>query len=313
MASPRWSGWTWRSGRRGLSTCTEAWWPPRSSRSSPRSRPRCTRCCRISRPGWPKTWSAARSGWPAAARCCPAWPTGSRPRPASAPSWSRTRRGAWSAARRRCWSARITTRTKARTRADAPGPDSGRSPDQGSGRSPEQRSCRTAIGRSRISVLAGRRSGVAGSAFLQDGEDVAGRVLEPGDVGAAGPVDALVVLAAAVIFLQLDAPADQFVHGRVDVIDGEVEDRVGRRRVVGLGVDQRVAAAGQVQGQQAVLLGSLQPERLAVELLRRLEVVDGEPAERPGVLEHVMLLSMGRIRTHGIDPAGTVNSSLVAR
>ena len=49
---------------------------------------------------------AARSGWPAAARCCPAWPPGSRPRPASARSWSRTRSGACSAARRRSWSAR---------------------------------------------------------------------------------------------------------------------------------------------------------------------------------------------------------------
>jgi hypothetical protein len=81
------------------------------------------------------------------------------------------------------------------------------------------------------------------SAFLQDGEDVAGWVLEPGDVGAADPVDALVVLAEAVILLQLDASAGQFVDGRVDIIDGEVEDRVGRGRVIGLGVDQRVPAA----------------------------------------------------------------------
>jgi hypothetical protein len=115
---------------------------------------------------------------------------------------------------------------------------------------------------------------------LQDGEDVAGRVLEPGDVGAAGSVDALVVLAGAVIFLQHYAPADQFVDGRVDVIDGEVEDREGRGGVIGLGVDQRVPAAGQVQGQQA--------------------------------LPHVMLLSMGPIRTRGIDAGRTVNSSLVA-
>ena len=44
-------------------------------------------------------------GWPAAARCCPAWPPGSRPPRASARSWSRTRCAAWSAARRRSWSA----------------------------------------------------------------------------------------------------------------------------------------------------------------------------------------------------------------
>ena len=68
---------------------------------------------------------AARSGWPAAARCCPAWPPGSRPRPASARSWSRTRCGAWSAARRRSWSAR--------TRARSPGPACVSSKQGGSG------------------------------------------------------------------------------------------------------------------------------------------------------------------------------------
>jgi rod shape-determining protein MreB len=75
-------------------TCPASWWPTRSSRSSRPSRARCTRCSLRSRPGWPRTWSAARSGWPAAARCCPAWPAGSRPRPASARSWSMTRCGA---------------------------------------------------------------------------------------------------------------------------------------------------------------------------------------------------------------------------
>ena len=72
-------------------------WPGRERARADRrrpSRPRCTRCCPRSRPGWPRTWSAARSGWPAAARCCPAWPAGSRPRPASARSWSMTRCGA---------------------------------------------------------------------------------------------------------------------------------------------------------------------------------------------------------------------------
>src|SRR5437868_472315 len=51
-------------------------------------------------------WRVVRSGYPAAARCCPAWPAGSRARRASGRSWSRTRCGAWSAARRRSWNAR---------------------------------------------------------------------------------------------------------------------------------------------------------------------------------------------------------------
>src|SRR5689334_21747551 len=42
--------------------------------------------------------------------------------------------------------------------------------------------------------LSGGPTGRGGLAFLEDGEDVSGRVLEPGDVRAAGPVDALGVL-----------------------------------------------------------------------------------------------------------------------
>src|SRR5690348_3925675 len=64
-------------------------------------------------------------------------------------------------------------------------------------------------------------------ALLQHGQDVPGGVLEPGDVRAAGPVDALVVLVHAVVLLQVDAAPDQLVHGRVDVVHPEVEDRVG--------------------------------------------------------------------------------------
>ena len=83
-------------------------------------RRRCTRCCRRSRRAWPRTSCAARSGWPAAGRCCPAWPAGSRPRPASARSWSRTRCGAWSAAPRRSWSARKPARREAQARLAGP-------------------------------------------------------------------------------------------------------------------------------------------------------------------------------------------------
>src|SRR5215475_1565499 len=68
-------------------------------------------------------------------------------------------------------------------------------------------------------------------ALLKDGEDVAGGVLEPGDVRAARPVDALVVLADAVVALEADAAAGELVHGRVDVVHLEVEDGVGGRLV----------------------------------------------------------------------------------
>ena len=99
----------------------------------------------------------------------------------------------------------------------------------------------------------------------------------------AGPVDALGVLAHAVVLLQVNAAADQLVHGRVDVVHPEVEDRVGGGLVAGLRVDQGVPAAGQVQRHQPVLLGRADAQCLAVELPRRLKIVDGEPAERLGV------------------------------
>jgi hypothetical protein len=83
--------------------------------------------------------------------------------------------------------------------------------------------------------------------------------------------------------------------------------------VIRLGVDQRVPAAGQVQRQQPVLFGRAEPEGLSVELLRRLKVIDGEPAERLGVREHAMLLFMMFISpVQGIDVPVTANPSAPA-
>jgi rod shape-determining protein MreB len=128
------------------------------------------------------------------------------------------------------------------------------------------------------------------SAVLEDGQDVARGVGEPGDERSAASADALGVLVYPLVTLEVHAPADQFVDGRVDVLDQEVEDGVRGRRVVGLRVDQRVAVASQVQREQTVLLGHLYAERLTVELPGLVKVVDGEPAECLAVLEHEMLL-----------------------
>jgi rod shape-determining protein MreB and related proteins len=127
-------------------------------------------------------------------------------------------------------------------------------------------------------------------ALLEHRQDVARGVLEPGDVRSAGPVDAPVVLAHPLVPFQLHAAADQLVHGRVDVVHDEVQDRVVGRHVIGLGVHQRVPAARQVQPEQPVLDRRVEAKRLAVERPGRLQVVDGEPAERPGVLKHGILL-----------------------
>jgi hypothetical protein len=60
-------------------------------------------------------------------------------------------------------------------------------------------------------------------------------------------------------------PASQFADGRVDVVYTEVEDRIAGGYVIGLRVDQRAAAAGQVQRQQPVVFGRAEPEGLSVE------------------------------------------------
>src|SRR5437870_10071098 len=97
------------------------------------------------------------------------------------------------------------------------------------------RSARRRGGQSLAKTRAGRRSGPVvsglppGLAFLKHRQDVARRVLEPGDVRSPGPVNALLVLASlgqAVVPFQPHSPADQFVDGRVDVVHLEVQDRV---------------------------------------------------------------------------------------
>ena len=98
---------------------------------------------------------------------------------------------------------------------------------------------------------------------LHHGEDVAGRVLEPRDRRARVARDALLVLAEVVVALEAHAARAELLHRTVDVVDLEVEDRVGRRREVRLRVDQRRPVARQMQRQQAVVLRHLQAERVA--------------------------------------------------
>src|SRR3984885_8046133 len=127
---------------------------------------------------------------------------------------------------------------------------------------------------------------LARAGFLEHGQDVPGRVTEPGDVGPVAAADSLAVLGQAVVALERHAAGGQLVHGGVDVVDPEVGDRVVRRDVTRLRVDERVPAARQMQGHQAVLLRGGDAEYVAVELLGRLQVIHGEAAEGPGVREH---------------------------
>src|SRR6266446_5156630 len=126
--------------------------------------------------------------------------------------------------------------------------------------------------------------------LLEHRQHVAGRVLEPGDVRALAASHALLVLLEAVVALEADPLRGEFVDRLVDVVNREVQDGVVGRRVTRLRVDQRGAVTREVQGQQAVLLRSLQAERPAVELFGFLDVIYGEPAKCLGILEHECLL-----------------------
>src|SRR5499427_6718207 len=121
-------------------------------------------------------------------------------------------------------------------------------------------------------------------ADLDDRQDVAGRVLEPGDERAALAVDPLGIY--EVVMFELDSAGGERVDRGLDVVYREVEDGERGRRVVRLGVDDRVPPAGNVQGEHSVLLGDRDTECLAVELPGRRDVAGGEPAECLGVLEH---------------------------
>src|SRR5512132_2084389 len=95
---------------------------------------------------------------------------------------------------------------------------------------------RSATGGSQhMAVRRGRRAWL----LLDDRQDVARRVLEPRDRRALAAEDAPLVLG---------------VHGRLDVVDREVEDRLGRRDVLRLGAAHVLPVAGEPQVEQAVLL-----------------------------------------------------------
>src|SRR5216684_3060607 len=87
----------------------------------------------------------------------------------------------------------------------------------------------------------GRRKSQSGSPLLKDGEDVARRVLEPGNVRASACRRASSnppCVCQLAVMLELDAGSGQFIHGLVDVVDREVENRIRRGHVVGFGVHE---------------------------------------------------------------------------
>src|SRR5713226_1363414 len=71
-----------------------------------------------------------------------------------------------------------------------------------------------------------------------------------------------------VVVLEFDALGGQLVDGLVDVVDGEIQDRVCRWNVIGLGVDVDGVWAGDLQLQGTGRFVDLESKRLAIELFR---------------------------------------------
>src|SRR2546430_3276405 len=128
--------------------------------------------------------------------------------------------------------------------------------------------------------------------LLQNGQHVAGRVLEPCDVRTVGAEHALVVLLQATEALQPHAPGGERLDGLVDVVHLEVQHGVTRRRRVRLLVDQRVPATSQTQPQQAVLLARTHTQRLGVETASLQQVGHSNTAIGLGVGEHSWIPSI---------------------
>src|ERR1700674_1393770 len=136
---------------------------------------------------------------------------------------------------------------------------------------------------------ASRKRGELLSRVLQDRDYVAGRVFEPGDVwpfvAGNSSGDAFLVRHSLVV-LELDAFAFQLADRFLDVVDSEVEHRVGRGDVgVPFGVDQdsRTDLQHQAGGDRV----HLDAERLAIKLFRRIDVVDRETTERVLCADHL--------------------------
>ena len=97
-----------------------------------------------------------------------------------------------------------------------------------------------------------------------------------------------VTIGSCVVALHPDPGLAQVADRPLDVGDVDVQDREGRRLVVGLRVDEDRRAARAVDLEDAGLLAiaNVQPERRAVEAPRLVGVLDGEAAEDRAVLEH---------------------------
>src|SRR5687768_12336002 len=130
------------------------------------------------------------------------------------------------------------------------------------------------------------------------GENVAGRILEPGDHHVARDVDVpLAREAGHVVPLERDALGLQLLHGLLDVLDlpqgGGSLVRPGELRAI----DDQLPAPALVGHRGSRHFSKLlQTQDGSIELLGRFHVLDGKHRLDIGTFEHVVLLSSSPLR-----------------
>ena len=112
--------------------------------------------------------------------------------------------------------------------------------------------------------------------LFQHGKYVASRIFEPGDGRAAGFAGySLFVGLEVFVLFELDAEAAQLCNRGVDVFDREIQYRESCGFVVVFRVEKDVVASLQLKRKYAhFFFFYVEAESLAVELLRRVDIVD---------------------------------------
>src|SRR5205823_2615717 len=118
--------------------------------------------------------------------------------------------------------------------------------------------------------------------LLEDGENVSRGIREPSDERAPAAEYAFVVHVGfhLGIAFELHAASTQVVDRFLNVVDGKIQDRKGRRRVIRFGVGEDGSVVAKVQTEKAVGFGDPDAEGFSVEFLGRGQVVNRKTTER---------------------------------
>src|SRR6267378_5781499 len=139
---------------------------------------------------------------------------------------------------------------------------------------------------SRCTESPGGWEGTAIESRLDERQDVAGRVSEPGNGSHLGrSMDALRIRPRLRVVLELHAARGQLIHSPFDVVDHKIQDGEYRRGVVRLRVDQDIHSIGDADPEAGRYVGTfntegsvsnIESQRRSLELLGLGHVVHGE-------------------------------------